>query len=82
MCSVDHYGNYCDSLTHTLDHPPYAGLEVLSLVEAFLVKTALIKTIIPLSKKLSIVSYAASKTYYRVKESQNAKLCGEVIRKV
>ena len=55
MCSAEHRGNYRNLLTHTLDHPPYVGLEVLSVIVALLVKIALIKTIIPLSKELSIV---------------------------
>ena len=55
MCSAEHRGNYRNLLTHTLDPPPYVGLEVLPLIVALLAKTALIKTIISLSKKLSIV---------------------------
>jgi len=55
MCWSEYDGNYRNALTHTLDRPSYIGLEVLSLIVALLVKTALIKTIIPLSKKLSIV---------------------------
>ena len=71
MCSAEHGGNYRNLLTHTLDHPP---LEVLSLIVALFVKTALIKTIIPLSRKLSIALCAVSKAYYRVKEQQYAIL--------
>jgi len=59
MCSAEHSWNYRNLLTHTLDPPPYVGFEVLSLIVALLIqalplKSALIKTIIPLSKKLSI----------------------------
>jgi hypothetical protein len=70
MCSAEHCGNYRNSLTYTLDHSPYVGTRVLSLIDGFLVKAALIKTIIPLFKKLSIIFYAVSKKYYGVKESQ------------
>jgi hypothetical protein len=55
MCWAHYCGNYRNSLTHTLYHPSYIGLEVLSFILALLIKTALIKTIIPLSKELSIV---------------------------
>jgi hypothetical protein len=68
MRRAQHLGNYRKSLTHTPNQPPYVGLEVLSLIVALLVKTALVKTIILISKKLSIVFYAVSKTYYGVKE--------------
>jgi hypothetical protein len=37
-------------------------------IAALLLETALIKTIIPLSKELSIVFHTVSKKYYRVKE--------------
>jgi len=47
-------------LTHTLDHRPYIRLIVLFLLEAILIK---VKTIIPLSKKLSIVFCAVFKTF-------------------
>ena len=82
MYSAEHCGNYRNLLTHTLDHPTYVGLEVLSvivalLIQALLGKTALIKTIIPLSKQLSIVFCAASKICYRVKESQSASLLSD-----
>lgn len=49
------YKGTSNLLTHTLAHPPYVGLEVRSLIVVLLVTTALIKTIIPLSKKVSIV---------------------------
>ena len=61
MCSAEHRGNYRNLLTHTLDHPLYVGLEVLSVIVALLVKIALIKTIIPLSKELSIVFVRCSR---------------------
>ena len=38
---------------------------------------ALIDTIVPLPKKLSIVFFAASKTYHRVNESQDAILLSD-----
>jgi hypothetical protein len=76
MCSAEHCGNYRSSLTYTLDHPPYVGTRVLSLIDILLVKATLIKTIIPLSKKLSIIFYAVSKKYYGVKESQTLYLLG------
>jgi len=41
--------------SHTLDSPPYIGLEILSLISAPLIKAALTKVIIPLSKQLSII---------------------------
>jgi len=44
-----------NSLTHTLDPPPYIGLETQFLVVSLLIGTALLKPIIPLSKELSIV---------------------------
>jgi hypothetical protein len=60
MCSVEHGGNYRNLLTHPPNYLLCVGLEVLPLMPGLLipglfVKTALIKTIIPLSKKLSIV---------------------------
>ena len=55
MCWAEHRENYRNCLMHTLYHPPYIGLEVLYLILALTIKAALIKTIIPLSKKLSIV---------------------------
>jgi len=61
MCSAEHRRNYRNLLTHTLAHPPYVGLEVRSLIVVLLVTTALIKTIIPLSKKVSIVFVRCSK---------------------
>ena len=48
-------------MPRTLDHPPYVGLEVFSLIVAFLVKTAPVKVIIPLSNRLSIVSMRCPK---------------------
>jgi len=75
MCSAQYRWNYRNSLTHTLDHPLDVGLEVLALIVALLLKTALIKTIIPLSKKLSIVFCAASKKYCGVKEQRYMLLC-------
>jgi hypothetical protein len=55
-CWTEYDGNYRNSLMHTRNRPPYLGLEVLFVIVALLVKTVLIKAIIPLlSKKLSIV---------------------------
>jgi len=44
MCSAEHCGNFCNSLTHTLDHPPYVDLEILSFIVALLAKAAFIKS--------------------------------------
>jgi len=52
MCWAQHHRNYRNSLTHTLDHPPYAGLKVLFLTGATLIEALLIKTTVLLSKKI------------------------------
>ena len=56
MCWAQHRGNYSNSPTHTFDHPPYVGLEVLSLIVALLaiallLKAVLVDAIIPLPSK-------------------------------
>jgi hypothetical protein len=60
ICSAEHFGNYRNSLMYTLDHPPYIDVEVALLIEAIpksvlFIDAISIETIIPLSKKLSIV---------------------------
>jgi hypothetical protein len=44
MYSTEHRGNYRNSLTHTLDHPPYIGREVVSFILALLIQALLVKT--------------------------------------
>ena len=66
---------------HPTNDPPYISLRVLPLTAALLIralfaKNGLIKDIISLPKKLSIVYCPASSTYYGVNESQNAILLG------
>jgi hypothetical protein len=76
MCSAEHDGNQYNLLAHLPNHPPYVGLEVLPfivslLIRSLFVKSALINAIVLLCRKFSIISYAVSKTYCSVRESQN-----------
>ena len=67
ICSVEHLGNYCNPLIRTLNYLPYAVLEVLYLIVVLLLKTALVKSIVPLSKKLSIVFVQCSRLTIELK---------------
>jgi len=75
MCWTEHRENYRNLLKHTLDHPLYVGLEVLSLlvpllIHALLVKTALIKSYYTAIQAIVNSFCLVSKKYYGVKEPQ------------
>jgi hypothetical protein len=66
MYWAQHHRNYCNLLTHTLDHQTYVDLKTL-----FPIETIFREAIILLSKKYSIIFYMVFKAYYRGKEPQN-----------